>query len=133
MKTFSELQIGIVKGALLGPLAVFPAVLLLPLGAALIGIDYGSLPAVFLSTLFVGFWGVFIAYVSALIFGLPACLVLLRFKRLNYPSLSALALVPAVVTGVVSRDAVLTLMIAYFSLAVSSGGWIVGRKSIREL
>jgi hypothetical protein len=133
MNASDSVQMAAFRGALFAPLAVFPAVLLLVLGTALIELDIRRVGEAFSSMILVGFWGAAIAYVLAFSYGIPVWLVLWKLKRLNLVWLSGCAVLPAIALLAVTSDVGLLLMAGYFSLSVSTAAWFIGRRSINGL
>jgi hypothetical protein len=133
MKTFTEAQRSGLKAAVYAPIAVFPAAFVLMLVGAL---WYQRVPDVgeaLGSVLFIGLWGAAIAYIAAFLYGLPLWLALWKLRRLSLLTISVLALLPAICFLAVQQDLVMAVLVAYFSLAVSTAAWFVNRGTVRVL
>ncbi|MGH1372065.1 MAG: hypothetical protein ACRBBW_08530 [Cellvibrionaceae bacterium] len=127
-----KLQIAFLQGALLGPIAVFPASLVLFVVVSLPAFSLSAVLDGLLSSVFVGIWGTCVAYVFTFTYGTLLWFILLKIGQLNLIGLLLGSLVPTLFVGFNTQSIGLTLGFAYYSLAVSFFCWFLGLRHVQS-
>ncbi|MEM7378645.1 MAG: hypothetical protein AAF460_14230 [Pseudomonadota bacterium] len=120
------------RGAVLGPLAVFPA-LWLPLLVYALSAEGVSFDTALPSTIgLVGFVGIVLAYTVTLVYGGLVWALLRATGWLSMGSLTLCALLPGAVFGLWTQSAGAAGFVAYFSLATGFGVWAASGPGVWE-
>lgn len=121
------------RGVVLGPLAVFPATVLVGFVNTVFQLDSLSLSEALQASVLVSIWGICIAYLAVATFGAVVWCGLWSVRRLSLAPLLLCSTIPAFLTAVFTRDLVVSSMVGYYSLAVCFTSWFVGLRNVSKL
>jgi uncharacterized BrkB/YihY/UPF0761 family membrane protein len=127
-----NLQVAFLQGALLGPLAVFPASLLLFVAVSIPTLSISAIYDGLFSSIFVSIWGVCIAYLVTFTFGSLLWIILLKIRILSLKGLMAGTLLPSIGVGFYTQSFGFTFTFAYYSLVVCFSCWYLGLRNIQN-
>lgn len=111
------------KGALLGPLAIIPASLILYIAVSLPFASLDRFTHGLNSSLGIAFWGMGVAYALTFTYGALLWLLLVKIKKLNLTWLLVGSLLPSLLLVIYSESMSFAILCAYYSLAVSFSCW----------
>lgn len=127
-----KLQIAFLQGALLGPISVLPASMVLFVVVSLPTLSISAVLDGLLSSVFVGVWGACVAYVFTFTYGTILWFILLKIGQLNLVGLLLGSLVPSLFVGFSTQSIGLTFGFVYYSLVVSFCCWFLGLRHIQS-
>lgn len=127
-----KLQRAFFKGAIIGPLAIVPASIILFIAVSWPVSSLSRLADGLISSLFIALWGVCLAYALTFTYGTALWLALLKIRKLNLIWLLVGSLVPSFLVAIYTQSFGFTVLFAYYSLAVSFSCWYFGLRNKLE-
>lgn len=121
------------RGAMLGPLAVFPATVLAAFMNSILNLDSMSFAEAMQFSLMISLWGICIAYLAVVSFGAIVWFALWKVRCLSLLPLLVCSIIPAAVLVAFTKDITISLIVAYYSLAVCFMAWFVGLRNVPRL